>query len=180
MILPMPQYSGRETKLTQMTTGQLYRVGLTCIAAHERCELELLIVASSNDEAKAKLPWVYDFSGFSSYRVDWTVKEPGKCVVIKTKFTRTPENEPDANIKRLDGSQALFQKSPIAAAKKYQVAAATTLYAKSPEHAIKKLNERISGGSEFVKVTCEELHASSGFAVARDQSVFPRASMVRG
>lgn len=166
--------------MTQMTTGQLYRVGLTCIAAHERCEMELLVVAANNDEAKAKLPWVYDFSGFTSYRVDWTVKEPERCVVIKTKYTRTPENEPDANLKREEGSQAMFQRAPIAASKKYQVVATTVCYAKAPDHAIKKLNERISGGSEFVKVMCEELHVASGFAVARDQSVFPRASIVRG
>ena len=166
--------------MAQMTTGQLYRVGLTCIAHHERCEMELLVVASSNDEARDKLPWIYDFSGFNSYRVDWTVKEPGKCLVIKTKYTRTPDNEPDANLLRPEGSAAVFQRTPIAAGKKYEVSAMTVCYAKSAAHATRKLAERIAGGSDFVKHSCEELAEASGFAVARDQSVFPRASVVRG
>lgn len=163
-----------------MITGQLYRVGVTCMAAHERCTMELLLVASSNEDAKARLPWVYDFVGWQGYRIDWTAKEPGRCVALKTKFERTPENEPDAAIARPDGTQAMFQKVPVAASKKYEAKAQTVLYAKSPEHARKKLAERIDGGSEFVRYSIEELAEVSAYAVARDVSVFPRATFVRG
>jgi hypothetical protein len=164
----------------QMTTGQLYRVGVTCINAHERCGIEFLVIASSNEDAKAKLPWVYDFSGWSSFRVDWTVKEPGKCLVLKQKFERIPENEPDASIKRNGGSAGVFQKVEISGGKKFEVVAYTVLFAKSVDHAKKKMLERIEGGSDFVKFKVEELGESSAFAVARDVSVYPMASFVRG
>ena len=164
----------------QMICGQLYRVGITCRNAHEICTMELLLVADNNEDAKQRLPWIYDFGGWAGYRVDWTVKEPTRCVVLKTKFERTPENEPDQNVKRESGTQALFQRIPVAGGKKYEVKAQTVLYAKSPDKARQKLAERISGGSEFVKFQIEELADASGYAVARDVSVFPRASFVRG
>jgi hypothetical protein len=163
-----------------MVTGQLYRVGVTCISPNERCTMELLLVAASNEDAKARLPWLYDFVGWTSYRVDWTVKEPGRCVALKTKFERTPENEPDASIARPEGTQAMFQKVAVAAGKKYEVKAQTVLYAKSPDHARRKLAERVDGGSEFVRYSIEELAEASAYAVARDVSVFPRATFVRG
>lgn len=161
-------------------SGQLYRVGVTCISPHERCLMELILVASDNDDAKIRLPYVYDFSEWQSYRVDWTVKEPSRCVAIKTRFQRTPENEPDKSIERVDGSQGIFQAVKLKEGKKYDVKAATVLFAKSPEHARKKLAERINGGSEFVMFSIDEMAEASGFATAKDVSMFNRASFVRG
>lgn len=163
-----------------MIAGQLYRVGVTCIGQHERCAMELVLVADSNDDAKMRLPWVYDFSEWTSYRVDWTVKEPSRCIAVRMKFERTPENEPDANIKREDGTAGVFQQAPKPSVKKYDVKATSVLYAKNPDHARRKLAERIDGGSEFVRFQIEEIAAASGYAAARDVSVFPRASIVRG
>lgn len=163
-----------------MLAGQLYRVGVTCVSPHERCAMELLMVAASNDDAKDRLPWVYDFSGWASYRVDWTVKEPSRCVALKTKFERTPENEPDASVKRPEGTQPMFQKAPPSGGKRYQASAQAVLYAKNPDHARRKLAERIDGGSESVRYNIEELPEASAYAAARDVSVFTRATFVRG
>lgn len=164
----------------QMLAGQLYRVGLTCISPHERCTMELLLVANGNADAKDRLPWVYDFSDWASYRVDWVAKEPARCVAIKTKFERTPENEPDASIKRVDGTQPMFQKVGQPQGKRYEAKARCVFYAKNPDHAKRKLAERIEGGSDSVMLEIEELALPSPFATARDVSVFNRAKFVRG
>lgn len=167
--------------MAEMVQGQLYRVGMTCIAPNERCEVELLVVAANNEDAKAKLPWVYDLSDFSSYRVDFTVKEPGRCAVLKQAFKRTPENEPDINVQRPDGTQPHFQKVPSeVVGKKWSVIARTVCYAKDGHSAVKKLSKRIESGSDFVQWASEELAESSPYATARDTSVFPAASFVRG
>jgi len=166
--------------VAEMITGQLYRVGLTCIAAHERCTVELLLIAANNEDAKARVPWVYDLSDFSSYRIDFTAKEPGRCSVLKQTYKRTPETEPDANVLRDEGSQGFFTKPPSEAGKKWSVVARTVCYAKDGAHAAKKLAQRIDGGSDMVQWVSEELHASSPFATARDTSMFPKATFVRG
>lgn len=166
--------------MAEMTIGQMFRIGLTCLAEHERCELELVLVANSAEDAKTKLPWVFDFSDWSSYRIDWTVKEPGRCRVLKQKFERIPENEPDSVIKRDDGSQAMFQRVGEQGGKKYEIKAQTVLYAKSPDAAKKKIASRILGGSELINYQIEEVAAPSSYATARDVSVFKRASFVRG
>lgn len=163
-----------------MLSGQLYRVGVTCIGQHERCTMELIMVASSSDDAKARLPWVFDFGGWISYRVDWTLKEQDRCIAVKSKYERTPENEPDASIKRIDGTQSIFQKVTQNPGKRYEVNASAVFYAKNPEHARKKIAERINGGSDSVRFSIEELAEASPFATARDVSVFKRAHFVRG
>jgi len=170
--------------LAEMVTGQLYRVGLTCMAPHQRGTVELLIVASSVDDAKAKVPWVFDLSDWTEYRVDYTAKEPGRCYVIKLTHKRAPENEPDVNVKRDQGSQGSgsqgFQQTPPPQGKKWSVVARTTCYAKDGDHAVKKLAQRVSGGSDFVQWAAEEVANASGFATAKDMSMFPRAHFVRG
>ena len=166
--------------MAEMVAGQLYRVGMTCRADNEHCELELLVVASSAEDAKAKLPWVYDFSSWNSFRVDYCATEPGRCAVMRMKFKRVEENAPDAVINRDEGSVGVWQKPGQQAGKKWQVVAKTVCFAKDESHAAKKLAERITGGSENVVWVSEELSVSSGFAQARDVSHFERATFVRG
>ena len=166
--------------MAEMVVGQLYRVGLTCRADTEQCELELLVIASSADDAKAKLPWVYDFSSWSSYRIDYCVKEPGRCTVLRLKFKRVEENSPDVVINREEGSVGVWQSPGHQAGKKWQVIAKTVCYAKDGDHAAKKLAERITGGSQNVVWVSDELSVASGYAQAKDVSHFERATFVRG
>ena len=164
----------------EVISGQLYRVGVTSIAPHERCCMDLLVVASSAQDAKDRLPWIQDLSEWTSYRIDSVAKEPQRCVVLKMKFERVPENEPDASIERREGSQPVFQRVSEPTGDKYRVTAHSVLYAKNPDHAKRKLAQRIEGGSEFVKFQVEAVAAPSAYATARDVSMFPRASIVRG
>lgn len=163
----------------ELVHGQLYRVGITCRAPQQRCTMELLVVASSTDDARVRLPWLYDFSGWDEYRIDWAVKEPDRCVALNIRYERTNESTPDGVIEREKGTQNVFQRN-FSSGLRFDVAAMATLYAKDEKHARKKLAERIVGGSDSVRYSIAELAPSSPYASPRDVSVFERAAFVRG
>lgn len=165
--------------MAEMVQGQLYRVGLTGRGDGESTEIELIFVALNAEDAKTRLPWCYDMSDFSSYRVDFVEKIHSRSHVIKTKIVATPACSPDAVIQRESQSQGVWQ-SVGTPGRLWQVAAMADLYAKDEKHAIKKLKERIGSGSERVKVIATEKASPSGFAVAKDQSMFDKATFVRG
>lgn len=164
----------------EMVTGQIYRLGFTGRMEGEIATVECLMVATSVDDAKTRFPWALDLGEYSSYRIDYVAKEPGRACIVKTKIERVNQEKPDASIERNDGSQSVWQKLLPNSGKKWQVTAQTTCFAKNPMAAQKKLAERILGGSESVKCVAEEMSTSSGFAVARDTSMYERATFVRG
>ena len=165
---------------TEMVNGQIYRVGFTGRSECEITTVECLLVATSTENAKLRFPYVIDLSEFTSYRIDYVAKEPGRAYIIKRKIEKVSQENPDAVVKRNEGSFSVWQSLPATNGKKWQVNAMTTCFAKNEKDAIRKLSERISGGSENVLCVAEELAVKSGFAVAKDVSMFNKASFVRG
>lgn len=165
---------------SEMVTGQIYRVGFTGRMENEIATVECLMVATSVDDAKTRFPWSIDLSDYKSYRLDYVAKEPGRVCIIKTKIERQSQEQADATIERPEGSQSVWQKLQMHDGRRWQVTAQTTCYAKSEKSAQKKLAERILGGSENVKCVAEEMAVASGFAAARDVSMFECATFVRG
>ena len=166
-----------------MAQGQLYRVMITGFSKDnsEITKTEYLMVGLSIDDIKLKFPYVVDVSDFSRYRFEYVVKEPGRCHVLMTKIERKNCNQEDETIVREGGTAGIFQNvvnSPED--KKFCVLAKTVCFAKTEKHAIKKLGQRLFGGSESVIVSAEELAKDDGFAKPRDVSMFPVASFVRG
>jgi hypothetical protein len=88
--------------------------------------------------------------------------------------------DPDIVIDRPEGTQSVWQNVPNADGPRFLVHATTTCFAKNEDHARRKLIDRLSGGSERVTWSAEQLGDPSGYATARDVSVFKRASFVRG
>jgi len=170
--------------MTEMVTGQLYRIGFTGFSEGnmEITKIEYLVVGASIDDVKTRLPYLIDIAEFDRYRIDYCAKEPSRAFVLSTKLEHTTENKPDVIIDRPFGSDAFWQNiaGKKDAAKKYQVFARTTAYAYSEKAARKKLSERLSQSSEHVEVVCEEIFGGDGYAKPKDQSVFTRASFVRG
>jgi hypothetical protein len=164
----------------QLIQGQFYRIGYTGRNDAEIATVDCLVIASSIEDAKSRFPYIVDLSEYTSYRIDYVVKEPGRSYQVRMKIERSPIEHPDACIKRNEGSQSVWQKLDAINGKKWEVYARTTCFAKSPIHAQRKLAERLSGGSERVECVATEVAASSGFATAKDMSMFDRASFVRG
>lgn len=161
--------------------GQLYRVGITGRTANEKIEEEIVFVATSSEDVRARFPWVYDLSGFVWYRIDWIAKEPGRHLSLRIKTEPIDPADPDANIERQDGTQAVFQRVYVeSTGTRYECVARSILYAKDAAHAKKKLASRIDSGSESVSYAIDALPASSPYAAPRDVSVFKRAHFVRG
>lgn len=164
----------------EMICGQLYRVGFTGRGDGETSTVECLIVATSVEDAKLRFPYTVDLSEYASYRLDYVAKEPGRAYIIRLKTERVSQDSPDAVISRQEGSQSVWNKVGQIDGRKYQVNAQVTLYAKSERIAQRKLGERLIAGNETVKCVVEEVSAPSGYAVARDVSMYERASFVRG
>lgn len=161
--------------------GQLYRVGITGRTADEKIEEEIVFVATSTDDVRARFPWAYDLSGFVWYRIDWIAKEPGRHLSLRIKTERLDDADPDANIERQDGTQAVFQRVHVdGSGVRYECVARAVLYAKDSAHAKKKLASRIDSGSDSVSYAIEALPQPSPYASPRDVSVFKRAHFVRG
>ena len=163
-----------------MVQGQLYRVGYTGRSEGEIWTIECLIVAASADDARTRFPYIVDLSEFSSYRVDYIAKEPGRAYQTRAKVERSPVDSPDAVIKRPEGSASMWQQVAAMESKKWEVYARTTCFAKNPIDAQRKLSQRLSGGSERVECVASELAPQSGYAEARDMSMFGKASFVQG
>lgn len=166
--------------MAEMVHGQLYRVGLTARGDGDTAQIECLIVAASVEDARVRFPYLFDMSGYEVFRIDYVTKEPSRCMVLKTKFERTPITDPaDIVVKRDAGSQDFFQRIEQIG-HKFDVHATATLFAKDANHATKKLAERILGGSEKVKTVAVLATPTSPYATAKDQSHFQRATFVRG
>lgn len=165
---------------TEMISGQLYRVGYTGRSDDEVSTVECLMVAASAEDAKTRFPYVVDLSEFASYRIDYVAKEPGRTYVTRLKTERVQVSDPDAVVRRSEGSQMVWQAAPSNDGRKWDVFAKTTCYAKNEKDAQRKLSIRLQGGSERVEVVVSEVATASGFAVARDVSMYERASFVRG
>ncbi len=164
----------------EILAGQLYRVGYTGRSSEEVATVECIMVAASADDAKTRFPYVVDLSDFDSYRIDYVAKEPGRVYVASIRTERVGESSPDAVIKRSEGSQSVWQRASIGDGRKWEVHAKTTCFAKNEKDAQRKLALRLQGGSERVQVAASEIAVHSGFATARDTSMFEHASFVRG
>lgn len=166
--------------MKEMVMGQFYRIALTGVHDDETTTTECLVIATSEDDARLRIPYAYDLSDFSRYRVDWVLKEPSRAFVIRSTTNRAPKEQPAAVIKRIDGSQDIWQNVRTLDRKKWQVYARTVVFAKDEKQAQKKLAERLEGNNESVQWSAEEISAGSAFAQAKDVSMFRRAHFVRG
>ncbi|PZQ77971.1 MAG: hypothetical protein DI563_02095 [Variovorax paradoxus] len=164
----------------EMVQGQFYRVGMTGRTETETTTIDCLVIATSVDDCRMRFPYLFDVSDFLFYRIDFIVKEPVKVYVVRSKVERSAPSSPDAVIERDAGSESIWQRVGITDSKKWEVHAKTTCFAKDQQHAVKKLSERLLGGSERVVCVAEEVSGASGFAKAKDMSVFPKATFVRG
>jgi hypothetical protein len=169
--------------MAEMVTGQFYRVMFwgRSDANREIVQTEFLMIGTSPDDVRMRFPYVVDLSEFSRYRLDYVVKEPGRSYILSTKVEVCNPDEPDENIKRPSGTQAIYNTPPQpSSARKFSVIARTTCFASDTKHAEKKLVARIASRTENVTIECDELPVSDGFAKPKDVSVFKRASFVRG
>lgn len=166
--------------MAEMVQGQLYRVGMTCRSPGQVSQVELLAVGCSPTDMRDRISYLYDLSDFDSYRVDYVAKEQDRCVVTKIKTQVVDINDPDAVISRPEGSVGAWQTARNAEATMFTVVARCTCYAKSAAHATKKLAERLVSKSDSVQIAAEQVSAPSAFAAAKDQSMFARATFVRG
>lgn len=164
-----------------MIQGQLYRVSLTGRSGTELTTVVFITVGNNPSDLLAKVPYLYDLSDFDSYRVDYVEKCQGRIHVVSSKVSFAADDKADAIIKRHEGTQGIWQKTgQTTDSRKWLVNAVTTCFAKDEKHALKKLKERIDGGSERVVTVAEEVPCTSGLAVAKDVSIFDRATFVRG
>ena len=166
--------------MAEMIQGQLYRVQVTSVRADETYHTDYLIVGNGTDDINLRFQYIVDVSGFDRYKITSIAKE-AKAYVLREKLEKLKPNAPDITIDREFGSASFWQ--VVAGkpdSKKFEVTAQTTVYAKDCKHAIKKLSERLAAGSEHVIAVAEEVATASGFSVAKDMSMYPKASFVRG
>ncbi len=157
----------------------------------------LLVVGNESADVERKLRWAYDITSFKSFSVVAIEKVREKVHVLHThkQLACAPAN---GVIQREEGSQAipsLHRNLEEYDPKLYAVGIVTTMLAKDPQHALRKVGSAISnsgsaklakvhGGpslSENSQVTVEEIPKSSGYAAPRDVSKESnRAHFVRG
>lgn len=169
--------------MAEMVTGQHYRVMLKTVSKDgtERRKTEYLIIGSSADDVRGRFPYLVDLSDFDRYQIDYVVKDPDKAHVLWSKLEKADPQAPDINIEREFGTEGFWQQvQGVSGGKKWSVVARTVCFAKTHAAAAKKLSTRLREGSDHVDVVCEEVGVSDGFAKAKDMSVFPQATFVRG
>lgn len=183
-VMPRPN---KETILTSkaIVQGQIYRVQITGHKREEERTLvtknEYAIIGNSTDDVRLKFAYVVDVSAFDHYRIDFVVREPDRCCLLRHSYEWVSHESPDAVIQRAEGTDTVWQKPVIdSAARKFLIHARTTCYASDEKHARKKLKKRVVDNEELIEFAIEELCVADGFAHAKDTSMFPRAHVIGG
>ena len=182
--MPSVEY-GENMTSKAIVQGQIYRVQITGHKIDDGKTLvtknEYAIIGNSTDDVRLKFAYVVDVSAFDHYRIDFVVREPDRCCLLRHSAEWVSHESPDAVIQRSDGTETVWQKPVIdAAARKFLVHARTTCYASDEKHARKKLKKRVIDNEELIEFAVEELCVSDGFAHAKDTSMFPRAHIIGG
>lgn len=176
--------------------GMLYIVDVRMVKkdTNEKIKHRILMVGSEASDIEKKLSWVFDLTQFDEFGVEGIEKVREKIHIISTTITQE-RSEPAAIIERETRTQEIGHQKRIIERydpKLYAVGVVTTMVAKDPEHALRKVGRALINDatglshagaslSEDSTVTVEHIPFSSGYALPRDVSseVNP-ASFVRG
>jgi hypothetical protein len=183
-------------EIPKWVLGTLYLVDLRLndLRSGEKTKHKLLMVGCVEDDIERKLRWAFDFSKYDEVSITGVEKIKEKIHILSTTVTQN-DTVPNAIIERDEGSQLIPHQKTITEPYDphlYAVGIATTILAKDPEHAMRKVGHAIVASasahshtgatlSEDSTITIEEVSRGSGVAKPRDvSSEVNKAHFVRG